>query len=221
MSKILGIDLGTTNSCMAVMEGGEARVLENAEGQRTTPSIVAFTANGERLVGLPAKRQAVMNPKGTIYSVKRFMGRKFDEMQSEIAMVPYDVTRAANGDAAIKVGDKTYSLYTVTATVDGQTVSATAYFEDSDDTYYAYDLETHTPGDALGKANQFSKIETLKETVTTIVGYNGVNRIWGEDGNSLIDGSSTTMGAGSCYVFYPKSPEDQAKSLQLLQHQLP
>ena len=82
MSKILGIDLGTTNSCMAVMEGGEARVLENAEGQRTTPSIVAFTASGERLVGLPAKRQAVMNPKGTIYSVKRFMGRKFDEMQA-------------------------------------------------------------------------------------------------------------------------------------------
>ncbi|MGN0890665.1 MAG: molecular chaperone DnaK [Candidatus Spyradenecus sp.] len=117
MSKILGIDLGTTNSCMAVMEGGEARVLENAEGQRTTPSIVAFTANGERLVGLPAKRQAVMNPKGTIYSVKRFMGRKFDEMQKEIAMVPYEVTRAANGDAAIKVGDKTFSPPEISAMI--------------------------------------------------------------------------------------------------------
>ncbi len=117
MSKILGIDLGTTNSCMAVMEGGEARVLENAEGQRTTPSIVAFTANGERLVGLPAKRQAVMNPKGTIYSVKRFMGRKFDEMQKEIAMVPYEVVRAANGDAAIKVGDKTYSPPEISAMI--------------------------------------------------------------------------------------------------------
>ena len=117
MSKILGIDLGTTNSCMAVMEAGEARVLENAEGQRTTPSIVAFTANGERLVGLPAKRQAVMNPKGTIYSVKRFMGRKFDEMQKEISMVPYEVTRAANGDAAIKVGDKTFSPPEISAMI--------------------------------------------------------------------------------------------------------
>ena len=117
MSKILGIDLGTTNSCMAVMEGGEARVLENAEGQRTTPSIVAFTANGERLVGLPAKRQAVMNPKGTIYSIKRFMGRKFDEMQKEIAMVPYEVVRAANGDAAVKVGDKTYSPPEISAMI--------------------------------------------------------------------------------------------------------
>ena len=117
MSKILGIDLGTTNSCMAVMEGGEARVLENAEGQRTTPSIVAFTQSGERLVGLPAKRQAVMNPKGTIYSVKRFMGRKFDEMQKEIAMVPYEVVRAANGDAAIKVGDKTFSPPEISAMI--------------------------------------------------------------------------------------------------------
>ena len=117
MSKILGIDLGTTNSCMAVMEGGEARVLENAEGQRTTPSIVAFTANGERLVGLPAKRQAVMNPKGTIYSIKRFMGRKFDEMQKEIAMVPYEVVRAANGDAAVKVGDKTFSPPEISAMI--------------------------------------------------------------------------------------------------------
>ncbi len=117
MSKVLGIDLGTTNSCMAIMEGGEARVLENAEGQRTTPSIVAFAANGERLVGLPAKRQAVMNPKGTIYSVKRFMGRKFDEMQKEIAMVPYEVTRAANGDAAIKVGDKTFSPPEISAMI--------------------------------------------------------------------------------------------------------
>ena len=117
MSKILGIDLGTTNSCMAVMEGGEARVLENAEGQRTTPSIVAFTANGERLVGLPAKRQAVMNPKGTIYSIKRFMGRKFDEMQKEIAMVPYEVVRAANGDAAVKVGDKTSSPPEISAMI--------------------------------------------------------------------------------------------------------
>ena len=80
MSKILGIDLGTTNSCMAVMDGGQATVLENSEGARTTPSIVAFTKNGERIVGQAAKRQAVTNPKSTIYSIKRFIGRRFDEM---------------------------------------------------------------------------------------------------------------------------------------------
>jgi molecular chaperone DnaK (HSP70) len=85
MSKVLGIDLGTTNSCMAVMEGGQPTVIPNAEGGRTTPSIVAFTKSGERLVGSAAKRQAVTNPKQTIFSIKRFMGRKFDEVQSEIS----------------------------------------------------------------------------------------------------------------------------------------
>src|SRR5213593_1302440 len=103
MAKVLGIDLGTTNSCMAVMEGGEPVVLENSEGKRTTPSVVAFTKNGERLVGEAAKRQAVTNPRNTIYSIKRFMGRKFDEVQEEIKRVPYKVVRAANGDAAVEV----------------------------------------------------------------------------------------------------------------------
>lgn len=117
MGKILGIDLGTTNSCMAIMEGGEPTVIPNAEGVRTTPSIVAFTKSGERLVGQAAKRQAVTNPKQTIYSVKRFMGRKFDEMASEIAMVPYEVVKAPNGDAHIKVGDKTYSPPEISAMV--------------------------------------------------------------------------------------------------------
>lgn len=109
MSKVLGIDLGTTNSCMAVMEGGESVVIPNAEGARTTPSIVAFTKDGERLVGQPAKRQAVTNPNHTIFSIKRFMGRKYDEVAHEIALVPYDVVKAANGDAHVKVGDRTYS----------------------------------------------------------------------------------------------------------------
>ena len=95
MAKVLGIDLGTTNSCMAVMEGGEATVIPNAEGQRTTPSIVAFTKTGERLVGQAAKRQAVTNPKSTIYSIKRFMGRRYDEMEAERKMVPYDRRRSA------------------------------------------------------------------------------------------------------------------------------
>ena len=95
MAKVLGIDLGTTNSCMAVMEGGEPEVLENSEGKRTTPSVVAFTKTGERLVGDSAKRQAVTNSRNTVYSIKRFMGRKFDEVQEEIKRVPYKVVRGA------------------------------------------------------------------------------------------------------------------------------
>jgi molecular chaperone DnaK len=103
MAKVLGIDLGTTNSCMAVMEGGEPLVLENSEGKRTTPSVVAFTKSGERLVGESAKRQAVTNSRNTVYSIKRFMGRKFDEIQEEQKRVPYKVVRASNGDAAVEV----------------------------------------------------------------------------------------------------------------------
>jgi molecular chaperone DnaK len=103
MAKVLGIDLGTTNSCMAAMEGGEPVVLENSEGKRTTPSVVAFTKSGERLVGDAAKRQAVTNSRNTVYSIKRFMGRKFDEVQEEIKRVPYKVVRASNGDAAVEV----------------------------------------------------------------------------------------------------------------------
>lgn len=103
MAKILGIDLGTTNSCMSVMEGGEPVVIENSEGARTTPSVVAFTKSGERLVGQAAKRQAVTNARNTIYSIKRFMGRKFDEVQGEAKRVPYKIVRAANGDANVEV----------------------------------------------------------------------------------------------------------------------
>jgi molecular chaperone DnaK len=103
MAKVLGIDLGTTNSCMAVMEAGEPVVLENSEGKRTTPSVVAFTKSGERVVGDAAKRQAVTNSRNTIYSIKRFMGRKFDEVQEELKRVPYKVVRASNGDAAVEV----------------------------------------------------------------------------------------------------------------------
>src|SRR5690242_9438439 len=103
MAKVLGIDLGTTNSCMAIMEGGEPVVLENSEGKRTTPSVVAFTKSGERLVGDAAKRQAVTNSRNTVYSIKRFMGRKFDEVQEEIKRVPYKVVRAANSDVAVEV----------------------------------------------------------------------------------------------------------------------
>ncbi len=103
MAKVLGIDLGTTNSCMAIMEGPEPLVLENSEGKRTTPSVVAFTKSGERLVGDAAKRQAVTNARNTVYSIKRFMGRKFEEVQEEIKRVPYKVVKAANGDATVEV----------------------------------------------------------------------------------------------------------------------
>ena len=117
MAKVLGIDLGTTNSCMAVMEGGQATVIPNKEGARTTPSIVAFTKSGETLVGQAAKRQAVTNPKSTIYSIKRFMGRRYDEMGEEIKMVPYEVVRAANGDAAVKVEGRQYSPQEISAMI--------------------------------------------------------------------------------------------------------
>ncbi len=117
MAKVLGIDLGTTNSCMSVMEGGEPVVIPNAEGLRTTPSIVAFTKSGERLVGQAAKRQSVTNPKNTVYSIKRFMGRRYDEMTNEVSMVPFDVVRAANGDAHVKIGDKTYSPPEISAMI--------------------------------------------------------------------------------------------------------
>src|SRR4026209_1172730 len=103
MAKVLGIDLGTTNSCMAVMEGGDPVVLENSEGARTTPSVVAFTKSGERLVGQAAKRQAVTNPQNTVSSIKRFMGRKFDEVHEEQKRVPYKIVKAANGDAHVQV----------------------------------------------------------------------------------------------------------------------
>ncbi len=103
MSKIIGIDLGTTNSVVAVMEGGEPVVITNPEGGRLTPSVVAFTKTGERLVGQVAKRQAVTNPENTVFSIKRFMGRKFDEVSEEMKMVPYQVARASNGDARVTV----------------------------------------------------------------------------------------------------------------------
>ena len=117
MGKIIGIDLGTTNSCVAVMEGGEPVVIPNAEGARTTPSVVAFTKTGERLVGQVAKRQAVTNPKNTIYSIKRFMGRQFSEVAEEAKNVPYTVKAGPNGEAVIEVEGKTYSPPEISAMV--------------------------------------------------------------------------------------------------------
>jgi len=147
MSKILGIDLGTTNSCMAVMEGGEPVVIPSAEGNRTTPSVVAFAKDGERLVGTTAKRQGVTNPANTVYSIKRFMGRKFAEVKHETDLVPYEVVAAKNGDAHVKVGDKTFSPPEISAmilqkmktdaeaylgeTITEAVITVPAYFNDS------------------------------------------------------------------------------------------
>jgi molecular chaperone DnaK len=117
MGKIIGIDLGTTNSVVAVMEGNEAKVIPNSEGARTTASVVAFAQNGERLVGQVAKRQAVTNPTNTIYSIKRFMGRRFEEVGGEIKMVPYKVEKAGNGDARVNVEGKHYSPPEISAMV--------------------------------------------------------------------------------------------------------
>ena len=147
MGKILGIDLGTTNSCMAVMENGKPVVIPNAEGNRTTPSVVAFTKTGERLVGAMAKRQAVTNPSQTIFSIKRFMGRKFSEAKQDMAMVPYKVVEGKNGDAYVQIGDKLYSPPEISAiilqklkadaeaylgeTITEAVITVPAYFNDS------------------------------------------------------------------------------------------
>src|SRR5689334_5777357 len=117
MSKVVGIDLGTTNSVVAVLEGSEPVVIPNSEGGRTTPSVVAFNKDGERLVGQVAKRQAVTNPENTIFSIKRFMGRRADEINEEQKMVPYKVTQAGNGDVRVDVRAKLFSPPEISAMI--------------------------------------------------------------------------------------------------------
>src|SRR6476620_7039358 len=147
MGKTIGIDLGTTNSCMAVLEGGEPTVIENAEGGRTTPSVVAFAQSGERLVGTVAKRQAVTNPQNTVFSIKRFMGRKMSEVQDEQKRVPYKVVPGGNDVATVEVQGKRYTPPEISAmilkkmkqtaedylghTVTKAVVTVPAYFNDS------------------------------------------------------------------------------------------
>ncbi|MEA2308321.1 MAG: molecular chaperone DnaK, partial [Thermoleophilaceae bacterium] len=146
MARTIGIDLGTTNSCMAVLEGGDPTVIENAEGARTTPSVVAFSQGGERLVGTVAKRQAVTNPENTVFSIKRFMGRKAAEVKEEETMVPFKVVNGPNGDARVEAGGKQYSPPEISAmilqklktdaeaylgdTVDSAVITVPAYFND-------------------------------------------------------------------------------------------
>ena len=117
MGKIIGIDLGTSNSCVAVMEGNEAVVIPNSEGKRTTPSIVAFVENGERKVGDPAKRQAITNPKKTVYSIKRFMGTMYNDIPGEVQRVPYEVVRGDNNTPRVKIDDRLYSPQEISAMV--------------------------------------------------------------------------------------------------------
>src|SRR5437764_364770 len=147
MAKTIGIDLGTTNSCMAVMEGSEPKVIENAEGARTTPSVVAFTEGGERVVGAVAKREAVSKPENTVFSIKRFMGRKEAEVKEEETIVPYRVVSGANGDARVFAGGKEYSPPEISAmilqklkqdaeaylgeTIESAVITVPAYFNDS------------------------------------------------------------------------------------------
>ncbi|MDQ5821769.1 MAG: molecular chaperone DnaK, partial [Actinomycetota bacterium] len=147
MAKTIGIDLGTTNSAMAILEGGEPTVIPNAEGGRTTPSVVAFTKDGQRLVGAPAKRQQVTNPLSTIFSIKRFMGRKWDEVSEEMTIVPYEVVKGENGDARVKADGKEYSPPEISAmilqklktdaeaylgeTVDDAVITVPAYFNNA------------------------------------------------------------------------------------------
>ena len=117
MGKIIGIDLGTTNSCVAVMEGNEPVVIANDEGRRTTPSVVAFLANGERKIGDPAKRQSITNPRNTVMSIKRFMGRRYDEVTNELKYVSYDVVRGENNTARVKIGDRMYTPQEISAMI--------------------------------------------------------------------------------------------------------
>ena len=147
MSKVIGIDLGTTNSCVAVMEGGEAVVIPNAEGNRTTPSVVAFSKTGERMVGQVAKRQAITNPTRTIFSIKRFMGESFDSVQREISRVPYKVTRGDNNTPRVEIDGRQYTPQEISAmilqkmkktaedylgqTVTEAVITVPAYFNDS------------------------------------------------------------------------------------------
>src|SRR5438128_5355461 len=146
MAKTIGIDLGTTNSCMAVVEGGEPTVIENSEGGRTTPSVVAFASSGERLVGTVAKRQAVTNPQNTVFSIKRFMGRKEAEVREEESIVPYKVVAGPNGDARVEVNSEQFSPPEISAmilqklksdaeaylgeAVDSAVITVPAYFND-------------------------------------------------------------------------------------------
>ncbi|WP_265563638.1 molecular chaperone DnaK [Sphingomicrobium arenosum] len=190
MSKVIGIDLGTTNSCVAVMEGGKPKVIENSEGARTTPSIVAFTKDGERLVGQPAKRQAVTNPDNTVFAVKRLIGRRYDDpiTKKDTELVPYDIVKGSNGDAWVKAGGKDFSPSQISAfilqkmketaeaylgeTVTQAVITVPAYFNDAQ-------------RQATKDAGQIAGLEVLRiinEPTAAALGY-GIDK---QEGNKTI-----------------------------------
>src|SRR5438128_7464129 len=177
MGKTIGIDLGTTNSCMAVLEGGEPTVIENAEGGRTTPSVVAFAQSGERLVGTVAKRQAVTNPQNTVFSIKRFMGRKEAEVREEESIVPYKVISGQNGDARVEAGGKEYSPPEISAMILGKLkADAEAYLGESVDaaviTVPAYfnDDQRQATKDA-GKIARLDVLRIINEPTAAALAY--------------------------------------------------
>ena len=162
MGKIIGIDLGTTNSCVAVMEGNEPVVIPNSEGHRTTPSIVAFTENGERKVGDPAKRQAITNPQRTIFSIKRFMGETYEQVQSEIARAPYKVVKGPNDTPRVEIDGRQYSPQEISAII--------------------LQKMKKTAEDYLG--------QTVDEAVSIVFEYpflNDVMRVVKDDGPTIVD----------------------------------
>ncbi|MCM8557262.1 molecular chaperone DnaK [Sphingomicrobium sediminis] len=190
MSKVIGIDLGTTNSCVAVMEGGKPKVIENSEGARTTPSIVAFTKDGERLVGQPAKRQAVTNPDNTVFAVKRLIGRRFDDpvTKKDTELVPYEIVKGDNGDAWVKAGDKNFSPSQISAfilqkmketaeaylgeTVTQAVITVPAYFNDA---------QRQATKDA-GKIAGLEVLRIINEPTAAALGY-GIDK---QEGNKTI-----------------------------------
>src|SRR5688500_3314870 len=177
MAKTIGIDLGTTNSCVAVIEGGQPAVIPNAEGGRTTPSVVAFTKDGKRLVGAPARRQQVTNPENTVFSIKRFLGRKFDEVSEEMKIVPYEVVKGPNDDVRVKAGGKEYAPPEISAMIlQKLKTDAEAYLGESVTdaviTVPAYfnDAQREATKDA-GKIAGLNVLRTINETTAASLGY--------------------------------------------------
>ncbi|HEY0358054.1 MAG TPA: Hsp70 family protein, partial [Mycobacteriales bacterium] len=177
MAKAVGIDLGTTNSVISTTEGGQPTVIPNSEGSRTTPSVVAFTENGERLVGLLAKRQAILNPKGTIYSAKRFIGRKYDEVGSEIKAVTFDVVPGPEGSVRFKVRDKTYAPEEIAAMILRKLVDDASKFlgekvNEAVITVPAYfnDAQRHATKDA-GKIAGLEVLRIINEPTAAALAY--------------------------------------------------
>src|SRR6266540_4309368 len=180
MAKTIGIDLGTTNSCMAVLEGGEPSVIPNAEGGRTTPSVVAFTKDGQRLVGPPAKRQQVTNPQNTIFSIKRFMGRKYDEVSEEMKIVPYEVVKGPNSDVRVKAEGKEYAPPEISAMILQKLKAASLAYgldKEADQTILVWDL---------GGGTFDVSILELGEGVFEVKATNGDNHLGGDNFDKAI-----------------------------------